>query len=44
MRTPLAAVATARQDSFVGGELVLSGGAPDGAPIQLRFRAGPQAR
>ena len=40
----LAALGAARQYSFLGGELVLSGSAPDGAPIQLHFRAGPQAR
>lgn len=40
----LAALGAARQYSFLGGELVLSGSSPDGAPIQLHFRAGPQAR
>jgi heat shock protein HslJ len=40
----LAALGAARQYSFLGGELVLSGSAPDGAPVQLVFRAGPPAQ
>lgn len=40
----LAALAAARQYSFLAGELALSGTGADGAPTQLLFRAGPPAK